>query len=166
MRGSTRSDERPTKGVSTIASRPTGRQHHAGQGRGVAHVLLQPQRQQHDVAEEQRRRRAASPACRPRSCGAGTATGRRSGCSSVSSQMRNSANADHRDARRAPRSAPELNQSRSLPLSSMICSAPTQITSSPRPTPSIGTLRGRRLALAVDQSRSTNAAAMPTGTLM
>ena len=35
---------------------------------------------------------------------------------------------------------PEWNQSRSLPLSSMICSAPTQITSKPRPTPSIGSL--------------------------
>ena len=33
----------------------------------------------------------------------------------------------------------ELNQSRSLPLSSITCIEPTQITSSPSPTLSIGT---------------------------
>ena len=42
-----------------------GRQHHAGLRRGVAHVLLQPQRQQHDVAEEravgERHRERAGP---------------------------------------------------------------------------------------------------------
>lgn len=56
----------------------------------------------------------------------------------------------------------ELNQSRSLPLSSMICSEPTQITSSARPTVSIGALR-------IAESRSRKianmaiVAAMPTG---
>ena len=68
------------------------------------------------------------------------------GCASVSSQTTNSA-----EARRAATTASatmtgEPNQSSSLPLSSMICSAPTQITISARPTVSIGQLARRRLA--------------------
>src|SRR5258708_31808218 len=56
----------------------------------------------------------------------------------------------------------ELNQSRSLPLSSMICSEPTQITSRLKPTVSMGALR-------ITESRSRKianvaiAATMPTG---
>ena len=61
------------------------------------------------------------------------------GCSSVSSQTRKIASPTTATIA-STTICPEWNQSRSLPLSSMICSAPTQITSSPRPTPSIGSL--------------------------
>ena len=71
------------------------------------------------------RRRATSRACSSRSCAARTATGRRS-------DARRSAPRRGRTRSRRPRRSParrscvESNQSRSLPLSSMICSAPTQ----------------------------------------
>ena len=46
-------DSRPTKGVSEYRQHSHGRQHEPGQRRRIAHVLLQPQRQQHDIAEKQ-----------------------------------------------------------------------------------------------------------------
>ncbi len=59
----------------------------------------------------------------------------------------------------------ELNQSRSLPLSSMTCSAPTQMNSSTSPTRSMGILRvGVSCDLRLFQQ--ITAQMMPTGTLM
>src|SRR6266853_6240225 len=60
------------------------------------------------------------------------------GCSSVSSQIRKIANVTTATQASATIVA-ELNQSRSLPWSSSTCNAPTQITSSARPTVSTGT---------------------------
>ncbi len=59
----------------------------------------------------------------------------------------------------------EWNQSRSLPLSSMICSAPTQMNSSTRPTRSMGSLR---VGVSCDLRfvQQTNVQKMPTGILM
>ncbi|KOF55155.1 hypothetical protein AD428_02170 [Achromobacter sp. DMS1] len=62
------------------------------------------------------------------------------GCASVSSHIRKKTKATK--ARQASRMMVGLaNQSSSLPLSSMICSAPTQTTNSARPTLSMGSLR-------------------------
>ncbi len=74
------------------------------------------------------------------------------GCRSVSSQTTNSAKPTPAAIARS-QICVEPNQSRSLPLSSMICSAPTHSTSRPRPTPSIGSLRVGRFARAVDHPR-------------
>ena len=146
----------PTNGESRIASTPTGASTMPGLGRRVAHVLLQPQRQQHDVAEEQAVGERHRERARRRNCAARTAAGRRPDARSVSSQTRK--NAKPTTATTASTTiCVEPNQSSSLPLSSMICSAPTQSTSSARPTLSIGTLRGRRLALAVDRPRDAAA---------
>ena len=142
----------PTSGVSRIASTPDRREHDARHRRRIAHVLLQPQRQQHHVAEERavaerHRERAAS-----RNCGARTAAGRRPDV------VRQLPDEEQREAhRRDDRQRDDLARRRtsrgSLPLSSMICSAPTQSTTSPRPTPSIGSLTRRRLARPVDHPR-------------
>ncbi len=61
--------------------------------------------------------------------------------------------------------AGELNQSASLPVSSITCSAPTQISSSMKPVVSIGTLRVgvSRLASGRQQRK---AQIRPTGTLI
>jgi hypothetical protein len=59
----------------------------------------------------------------------------------------------------------DANQSASLPVSSITCIEPTQITSSPSPTPSMGNLRtGVSRAFRLRQHR--NALSNPTGTLM
>ncbi len=59
----------PTIGVIRMASRPTGAMMKPAQGGGVAHVLLQPQRQQDDVAEEgavaERERQRTDPEVAP-----------------------------------------------------------------------------------------------------
>ncbi|MCY1376887.1 hypothetical protein D9M69_644140 [compost metagenome] len=62
------------------------------------------------------------------------------GWASVSSQIRKKTKATKAVAASAMMVG-LANQSSSLPLSSMICSAPTQTTSSARPTLSIGSLR-------------------------
>jgi hypothetical protein len=61
------------------------------------------------------------------------------GCSSVSSQATNTANATT-TITASVTMVGELNQSSSLPLSSITCRQPTHNTSMPRPTPSIGRL--------------------------
>ena len=63
------------------------------------------------------------------------------GCSSVSSQMSQAAKADDGDDRQHDDERSSRTSRASLPLSSMICSAPTQTTSSTSPTVSIGSLR-------------------------
>ncbi len=86
------------------------------------------------------------------------------GCFSVRFQMSQAMNATTVTTRSITMVV-ELNQSRSLPLSSMICSAPTQTNSSARPTRSIGSLRvGVSCDLRLFQQM--NAQTMPTGTLM
>ena len=95
------------------------------------------------------RKRATSRACWSRNFGARTVADRRPDARSVSSQMRNNTKPTTATIARIAICG-ESNQSRSLPLSSMICSAPTHITSRPRPTPSIGRLRRRRFARPVD----------------
>ena len=62
------------------------------------------------------------------------------GCWSVSSQIRKNTNAMSATTA-SPTMNGELNQSRSLPLSSMICSAATQVMSETRPILSMGSLR-------------------------
>ena len=133
VRGSTLPMVLPTMGDSTIASRPDRRHRHAGRGGGVAHVLLQPQRQQHDVAEEQAVGDRQSPACRSRSCAARTGAGRPPDARRSAPRPGRTRSPPPR-RRPARRSGSSANQSSSLPLSSMICSAPTQSTSSARPT--------------------------------
>ena len=73
--------------------------------------------------------------------------------------------ADRRDDAPAITIAVEENQSASLPVSSMTCSAPTQTISSPSPTVSIGSLRVgvSRLASA---RQDRNVTISPTGTLI
>jgi len=62
------------------------------------------------------------------------------GCFSVSSQMSQAAKTTSVTMDSATMSG-ELNQSKSLPLSSMICNAPTHTNSSARPTRSMGIFR-------------------------
>ena len=69
------------------------------QRRGVAHVLLQPQRQQHDVAEEQAVGRPTARACPTRKLRRANRRRSTTGCFSVSSQARKNSEADHRDDR-------------------------------------------------------------------
>src|SRR3546814_8176128 len=59
----------------------------------------------------------------------------------------------------------DANQSASLPLSSRICSAPTQTISKPRPMPSTGNLR-IGVSRVLRPCQQTNAQNRPTGMLM
>ena len=67
--GSVLPTRRPTNGERISARMPTGAVSRPGIGGGVAHVLLQPQRQQHHVAEEhavtERQRERAGPEIAP-----------------------------------------------------------------------------------------------------
>ena len=86
------------------------------------------------------------------------------GCSSVSSQIRKAAKPIAATSASATMIG-EPNQSSSLPLSSMICSAPTKTTSRPRPTKSTGAARsGSRAMRSMRQAKKPQTAA--TGTLM
>ena len=54
MRASARVTSRPARGENSSATSPDGRLHEPGPGRRVAELGLQPERQDHDVAEEHR----------------------------------------------------------------------------------------------------------------
>ena len=60
----------------------------------------------------------------------------------------------------------EANQSASLPVSSITCSAPTQTISSPSPTVSMGSLRVGRLAVLQIAPSTGHVTIRPTGTLI
>ena len=118
----------PTIGESTIASRPTGAITMPASRRRVAHVLLQPQRQQHHVAEEQAIGDRQSRACPSRSCAARTGAGRPPGARR--SAPRRGRTRSRPTATTASATIwPRRTSRSSLPMSSMICSAPTHSTS-------------------------------------
>src|ERR1700678_4804452 len=86
------------------------------------------------------------------------------GCCSVISQISHAANAMTVMTVRVTMKG-ELNQSRSLPLSSRTCSAPTQMNNRNRPTRSMGSLRvGVSRDFKLVQQMNTQST--PTGTLM
>ncbi len=86
------------------------------------------------------------------------------GCSSVSSQISQAAKATT-VTMSSTTIVGELNQSKSLPLSSMICSAPTHTNSSASPIRSMGIFR---VGVSCDFKlvQHSQAQNTPTGTLM
>jgi hypothetical protein len=105
-----------------------GRRHQPGPGRGVTELLLQPQRHEHDIAEEH----GVAQAQRQGAEGEAARLEQRQVddriALSVSSQI-SQATKPMTVTIASTTIGVDWNQSRSLPLSSMICSAPTQTTS-------------------------------------
>ena len=100
-----------------------------GPGGDVAHPGLQPERLQQVGAEEDARSPGRRPPCRRRSCA--TSEQRQVDDRVLLVQLPDQPGdeADDGDDQPRRRSAGELNQSASLPVSSMTCSAPTQTSS-------------------------------------
>ena len=117
-----------------------GRRHQARPGGGVAELGLQPERHQQMLAKNTRIAQAEGQRAQREIA---ALEQRQVDDRMLLGQLpdQEGGEADRGDDGQRPRSAVEANQSASLPVSSMTCSAPTQTTSRPSPTVSIGSLR-------------------------